>query len=71
VTFLFVYEISPESLNGFAPNSHGRHDGRALGLVCIEKYQYIPSIMEHITGGISSPNNVSMNSGKKLLLKWQ
>jgi len=25
VTFLFVYEISPESLNGFAPNSHGRH----------------------------------------------
>jgi len=24
VTFLFVYEISPELLNGFAPNSHGR-----------------------------------------------
>ena len=23
--FLFVYEISPELLNGFAPNSHGRH----------------------------------------------
>jgi len=22
--FLFVYEISPESLNGCAPNSHGR-----------------------------------------------
>ena len=22
--FLFVYEISPEPLNGFAPNSHGR-----------------------------------------------
>ena len=22
---LFVYEISPELLNGFAPNSHGRH----------------------------------------------
>ena len=22
--FLFVYEISRESLNGFAPNSHGR-----------------------------------------------
>jgi len=25
VTFLFVYEISPEPLNRFAPNSHGRH----------------------------------------------
>jgi len=25
VMFLFVYEISPELLNGFAPNSHGRH----------------------------------------------
>jgi len=25
VTFLFVYEISREPLNGFAPNSHGRH----------------------------------------------
>ena len=24
VTFLFVYEISREQLNGFAPNSHGR-----------------------------------------------
>jgi len=24
VTFLFVYEISQEPLNGFAPNSHGR-----------------------------------------------
>ena len=24
VTFLFVYEISREPLNGFAPNSHGR-----------------------------------------------
>jgi len=24
VTFLFVYEISPEPLNGFVPNSHGR-----------------------------------------------
>jgi len=24
VTFLFVYEISLEPLNGFAPNSHGR-----------------------------------------------
>ena len=24
VTFLFVYEISRESLNGFAPNSHER-----------------------------------------------
>ena len=24
VTFLFVYEISPEPLNGFAQNSHGR-----------------------------------------------
>jgi len=23
--FLCVYEISPEPLNGFAPNSHGRH----------------------------------------------
>ena len=23
--FLFVYEISWEPLNGFAPNSHGRH----------------------------------------------
>jgi len=23
VTFLFVHEISPEPLNGFAPNSHG------------------------------------------------
>ena len=22
---MFVYEISPEPLNGFAPNSHGRH----------------------------------------------
>jgi len=26
VTFLFVYEISWELLNGFAPNSHGRRD---------------------------------------------
>jgi len=26
VTFLFVYEISQEPLNGFAPNSHGRRD---------------------------------------------
>jgi len=24
VSFLFVYEISREPLNGFAPNSHGR-----------------------------------------------
>ena len=24
VTFLFVYEISPELLSGFATNSHGR-----------------------------------------------
>ena len=24
ITFLFVYEISPEPLNGFSPNSHGR-----------------------------------------------
>jgi len=24
LTFLFVYEISPEALNGFAPNSLGR-----------------------------------------------
>jgi len=24
VTFLFVYEISPEPLNGFVPNSQGR-----------------------------------------------
>ena len=25
VAFLFVYEISPEPLNAFAPNSQGRH----------------------------------------------
>jgi len=25
--FLFVYEISPELLNGYAPNSRGRHVG--------------------------------------------
>jgi len=25
VTFLVVYEISQELLNGFAPNSHGRY----------------------------------------------
>jgi len=25
VTFLFVYEISPEPLNGFVINSQGRH----------------------------------------------